>query len=845
MIWSYYFIIVLILLLFATCLSIASSNQLVEAAATYGNIGAISKKSCFHKEKQALLHFKASISRDPYGQLSTWRVEDDDCCKWSGITCNNQTHHVTQLHLQEYDLTGEISHSLVNLSYLNHLDLSDNFFNGTIPNFISSMTQLRYLDLSWNYFNGTIPKSIGSLTQLRTRESSSIIEIENLDWLSNLSRLQHLEMDGISLAKVNYWIDVILSLQKLSFLSLWNCDLSEVMHPYSSFLNSSSSSIEFLYLGNNNLNSSMYRWLFPLTSNRLLELHLSYNMLDGVPRYLGNLCSLTNLYLYGNQIAVKFFDFLNNLCGCTLVTLRRLSASDSQITGSLSDEIQKVSSLELLDLSDNHLSGTMSEKVWELPNLERLDVSSNSLVITANVGKSKISYIDLSNNSLVVTPSKAHMSNNYCVESIDLRACNLGPLYPIWIEIYKYLTYLGISANRISETIPFQFWRTWPSRLIYLDLSSNNISGEVPDLSSNFDIYPIIDLSSNNFYGPIPNVPLTLASLNLSRNKFNGGISFLCQIVDGFLSFLDLSHNSLTGQLPHCLWHFKGLKVLNLGHNHFSGRLPASIGYSFQLEGPNKFSGNVPIWIGENFIRLYGLILRSNNFIGPIPLQLCHLTNLQILDLSINNLNGTIPTCMNDLNVMVHGRRFPESLVHSYLKVHDEESSSAEYTYVDKAIMEWQGNERELTSTLRFLTSIDLSSNNLTGLIPNELTDLHELLVLNLSKNALLGEIPRKIGEMKKLVTLDLSGNNFSGRIPSSMSQMTSLSFLDISHNKLSGRIPSNTQLQSFEPSKYIGNAGLCGPPIIESYPGDEVPSIVRESESESGEESIDDELQR
>ncbi|KAJ9555532.1 hypothetical protein OSB04_010146 [Centaurea solstitialis] len=902
-----------------------SSNQLAEAAATtYGNIGAnaINKKSCFHKEKQALLHFKASISRDRFGTLSTWRAEHDgDCCNWSGVTCNNQTHHVTELHLRVFLLEGEISPSLVNLTYLNQLDLSYNSFNGTIPNFIGSMTQLRYLDLSansfnatipnfigsmtqlryldlsYNFFNGTIPKSIGSLTQLRyldlsynflhgnippefgnlislrnlslgTRESSSMIEIENLDWLSNLSRLQHLQMERISLAKANYWIDVILSLRKLSFLSLWKCDLSQIMHPYSSFLNSSSSSIEYLYLRNSNLNSSMYHWLFPLTGNRLLFLDLSYNMIDGVPKYLGNLCSLTDLYLESNQIAVKFADFLNNLSGCTSVTLRRLIVPHSQFTGSVSDEIQKFSSLEFLYLSHNHLSGTMSEKVWELRNLQTLDVSSNSLVITANVGKSKILYIDLSNNSLVVTPSEAHMSNNYCVESIDLRACNLGPLYPKLIQTYKNLTYLDISGNRIFDTIHVRFWKTWPSRLRYLNISSNNISGKVPDLSSNFDIYPTIDLSSNNFYGPIPNVPSTLRSLNLSKNKFYGGITFLCQIVDGFLSFLDLSHNSLTGKLPDCLWHFKELQVLNLGHNNFSGRLPASIGYLFQLQvldlynnsfsrelplalknctsltflnlGANKFSSYVPIWIGENLIGLYGLILRSNNFFGPIPLQLCHLVNLQILDLSMNNLNGTIPPCVNNLSAMVHGRLLLENNMHRYAKDLDDEGNVQMVgTYVDNAIMEWRGNERELTSTLGLLTSIDLSSNNLTGQIPNELTDLHELLALNLSKNALLGEIPRRIGEMKKLEIFDLSRNNFSGGIPSSMSQTTSLNWLDVSYNKLSGRIPSSTQLQSFEPSTYIGNAGLCGPPITKSCPGDEVPSMARESES--GEESIDE----
>ncbi|KAJ9555857.1 hypothetical protein OSB04_010471 [Centaurea solstitialis] len=897
------------------------SNQLAEAAATnHVNLWpTLNKKSCFEKEKQALLHFKASIYGDPFGLFSTWKPEeDDDCCNWSGITCNNQTGHVTKLKPKRYSLEGEISPSLVNLTYLNHLDLSSNHFDGTIPNFIGSMTQLRHLDLSWNNFLGTIPNSMGSLTQLRyldlsfnsfygvipksigslsrlrclnlsfnpldgsippelgnltslrvlsleTDEKRSST-IENLDWLSNLSHLQHLQMDGMSLAKANQWVDVISSLPKLSYLSLWQCNLSEVMHPRSSFVNSSSSSIQYLNLKGNNLNSSMYHWLFPLTSNKLLELDLSENILDGIPKYLGDLCSLRSLKLSNNPIAVKFDDFLNNLSGCTMITLETLDASYNQLTGSLSDEIQKFPSLVTLLLLHNRLNGTMSEKVWELPNLQTLYVFSNSLIISPNIGKSRLQTIDISDNSLVVTPSKAHKPNLYNVNSINMSYCNLGPLFPKWIQTHKNLSYLDISSNQISDTIPVQLWKTWPSRLTYLNLSSNNVSGIVLDLSSNFDRGAIVDLSSNNFYGPILNFSPTLRWLNLSKNKFNGGISFLCQISDdGFLTFLDLSHNAFTGQLPDCLWHFKYLSVLNLGHNNLSGRLPASIGYLIQLQvldlsnnsfsgelplglkkctmlnflnlGANNLFGNVPNWVGENLTKLYVLSLKSNNFSGTIPLQLCHLISLQILDLSMNNLGGSIPSCVSNLKAMVNRKfwsGYNTHLVSSYMR--DSFSFILSVAYADKAMIEWQGNEREFTNNLGILTIIDLSNNNLTGQIPNELVDLHELIALNLSKNALFGEIPRKIGEMKNLLTLDLSRNKFSGAIPSSMSQMAFLDNVDMSHNSLSGRIPSSTQLQSFPPSSYAGNPRLCGPPLTKNCPGDEVPSIV--GESESGEES-------
>ncbi|GKF71628.1 leucine-rich repeat-containing protein, partial [Tanacetum coccineum] len=192
---------------------------------------AASAHTCIDKERQALLDFKATI-QDPNNQLFTWRPEEeDDCCLWSGVECIDQTGHVTHLSLIGLGLGGEISLSLLNLTYLNDLDLLDNSFHGTISKFIFSMTHLTSLRLSKNKFTGTIPKSIGNMTQLTyldlsdnsfygtiPREFGNLTNlkylhldylgscrVENLDWLSSLSSLEELEMDGTSLAKANNW----------------------------------------------------------------------------------------------------------------------------------------------------------------------------------------------------------------------------------------------------------------------------------------------------------------------------------------------------------------------------------------------------------------------------------------------------------------------------------------------------------------------------------------------------------------------------------------------------------------------------------------------------------------
>ncbi|KAK1435280.1 hypothetical protein QVD17_01041 [Tagetes erecta] len=596
---------------------------------------------CIEMERQALLHFKSYIRQDPQGYLSTWTQHEkreeatSKCCEWSGVTCNNQTGHITSLDLSNGLLEGKISPSLVNLTYLTHLDLSwnhfhgpipmfigsmtqlrllnlkDNNFTGNIPLFIGSVTQLRYLGLGSNDFNGTIPMELGNLTKLQELylESLSNCIIENLNWLSNLSHLEILYMDGTSLAKANNWVNVIQSLKKLSVLSLIECDLSHVMNPYSySSFNSSSTSTSIisLYLADNNLNSSMYHWLFPLISDKLKDLYLDYNKLVVIPKYLGNLCGLTYLSINYNSMSVKIYDLLANLSsGCTSVALEKLDVSYNQLTGSLSDNIQKFSSLKYLHLHNNELNESISENVWRLPKLDYLDVSSNSLksFISKYIGETKILELYLSNNSFEGSPSNIHMSDHSSIEMIDISSCKLGPHFPNWILKLKNLTVLNIANNRISYTFSIKFWNLWFSQLIDIDLSSNNFSGSIPNVSS------------------------SLFKLDLSHNNFYGQIFFLFQMTGGSLSFLDLSNNSFVGEIPDCLWHFKELQVLDLGHNNFFGRLPISIG---------------------NLINLQVLRLDNNKFSGELPLSLQNCTQLKFLELGVNKFSGYVPVWIGE-----------------------------------------------------------------------------------------------------------------------------------------------------------------------------------------------------
>lgn len=65
------------------------------------------------------------------------------------------------------------------------------------------------------------------------------------------------------------------------------------------------------------------------------------------------------------------------------------------------------------------------------------------------------------------------------------------------------------------------------------------------------------------------------------------------------------------------------------------------------------------------------------------------------------------------------------------------------------------------------VTEIHLSSNDIYGKIPLELSSMSQLQDLSLSNNFLVGQIPKSLGEIKNLKKVDLSRNQITGDVPS------------------------------------------------------------------------------
>ncbi|XP_027358894.1 receptor-like protein EIX1, partial [Abrus precatorius] len=534
--------------------------------------------------------------------------------------------------------------------------------------------------------------------------------------------------------------------------------------------------LTFFYLSHNELEGMIPKCIGSLA--QLIELNLAWNhLLGGIPPTLRNLSNLQTLDLAYNFLLANDLEWVSRLSTLKYLDLSHLDLSQSANWLSSMSKISSLSELRLDDCgigqvipkSIPHNNSSTSLNTLSLSN-NQLDSSTLSLVL--NVSK-VLTYLDLSSNSL------QHNIPDGFVNMVSLS--HLRSLYLSRNEL----------EGNILKYIPSLF------QLKELRLEGNELSGKPVDyirqLCSAQDGLEVLDLSYNPFSSaPFPDFSC-LSFLKTLSLRFANIVESLPQSVSKLASLeeLDLSNNQLNGTLPSTVWQLSSLTTLVLSSNELNG---------------------ADVIRESHLSNLSHLDLRDNQLSGSQPLfEISKLASLEELDLSYNQLNGTLPSTIWQLSslrrLVLYSNKLTGVLREGHLF---EIGKLASLEELDLSNNQLNGTLPSTIWQLSSLRRMVLSSNKLTGVDVIREGHLSNLSELDIAYNQLSGSQPLfEISKIASLETLDLSNNQLNGTLPYNLWGLSNLTSLSLFSNKLNGVVDEShlSNLSQLEDLNLAGNA--------------------------------------
>nr|XP_011466459.1 PREDICTED: receptor-like protein 12 isoform X2 [Fragaria vesca subsp. vesca] len=720
------------------------------------------------------------------------------------------------LSLSSCNLLGPIDDSLLKLRSLSEIRIDSNNLSTQVPKFLSNFPNLTSLHIMNSRLQGTFPKEIFQVHTLQ------IIDlIGNQDLHGSLPDFpENGALRSLFLARTQFSGSLPKSIGNLKMLS--RVDLS-----YCNFTGqipkSLASLTELVYV---DMTGNKFNGSVPVLSmaKNLTDINLSYNELTGQinSTHWQNLTSLLNLNLGDNKLSGSIPSSL-----FYLPLLQKLQLSNNQFSGQLHD-FANISRLDTLDLSSNNLEGTIPKSIFNLQGLKILSLFSNnfsgSFPLNSIQQLKNLSSLDLSFNSLSISYYSTNSSQSSFPNITTLKLAS-GKLrkFPDFLRNQSKLTYLDLSQNQIDGEIPNWIWSL--SNLLQLNLSCNSLvtlEGPSINLTSTLSM---LDLHSNQLQGDISILPPHATYLDYSRNNFSSSIPDDIGDFLNYTMFLSLSSNNLNGSIPVSMCNGAYLQVLDLSNNSLSGSIPQCLTATGTLVvlnlRRNKLVGTIPDTFSGR-CTLKTLDFNGNHLEGKFPKSLANCTVLEVLNLGNNQIMGTFPCLLKNISTLrvlvlrsngFYGRLGCSKSNGTWpmLQIVDIAHNNFSGEIPGRCLTTWQamtGNEDDAQSKINHLQFGVLPFSDLnyedaiavtTKGVEMELVKILTVFTsIDISCNNFNGPIPAQVGQLKALYALNLSNNALTGPIPPSLSNLTQLESLDLSNNNLSGTIPPELTVLTF-----------------------------------------------
>ncbi|KAH7405156.1 hypothetical protein KP509_15G059000 [Ceratopteris richardii] len=754
-------------------------------------------------EMEALLRLRSEIEEDRSQILSSWTTDSPSPCKWTGIECDPGG-AVQSIHLPNLNLGGALSFSpwLPHLSSLQVLDLSGNRFTGAALATIlpGACGALVVLNLAGNHLSGDLPQTMLSycsgLRSLNLSNNAISGDIPPAFLSSGCSELQVLDLSANQISGNLTGFDLgfcpsILHLDLASNLiagllpsSLRSngCSQSTCLSPLLSLDLSSNRLFGLMpdgffdglkHLVHVDLSSNNFSGQLPASiqsCTNMTFLNLTGNLFSSsVPAFLANLTKITQLHIANNHLAGSLPDTLMRaICG----TLADLDLSGNNLNGQIPASMSSCTRLRALSLSSNDFSGSFpSDIVSALQSLEVLRLAFNNLsgsISSGAINCSKLKILDVSANFLTGRiPEDMCSPLQECVlEQLILANNEFSGAIPISLANCRHLTILDLSFNMLSGNIPSEL--SYLPNLQRISLWYNELSGIIPRELGNLTMLRSLILNNNLLTGEVP------AELS--------GCTYL--------EWLNLNNNLLAGVIPPDLGQLQKLTLLQLGNNTLIGTIPPQLGNCSQL-----------LWVDFNTNLLQGSIppALGRHSTAPLNTQVLFGNQLAYIRNSMSSCKGFGMGIMLDYTGITKQALYATPFTSAC-----EESGAKPIIYVGGSLYDNPENR-----TIQYL---DLSFNNLSGNIPEEIGLWVSLISLALSHNRLSGKLPASFANLHVLGVMDISFNELEGSL-AVLSGCTLLVALNVSSNLFSGEIPGG-QVSTNPASSFGNNGGLCGLPL-------------------------------
>ncbi|KAL4554070.1 hypothetical protein LXL04_039811 [Taraxacum kok-saghyz] len=170
---------------------------------------------------------------------------------------------------------------------------------------------------------------------------------------------------------------------------------------------------------------------------------------------------------------------------------------------------------------------------------------------------------------------------------------------------------LSFATNSFNGSLPSELGNLRKLEQIYI--GSTGVGGEIPNTFANLVNMQTTRASDNNFTGRIPDFIgnwSQLRSLRISGLS-NGNLGFIRDLKS--LSILSLRNSGISGSVPNDIGEYNFTQLF-LGNNSLTGTLPnvksttlVNIDLSY-----NELSGTLPSWANDRGLQLYGNIVVNN-----------------------------------------------------------------------------------------------------------------------------------------------------------------------------------------------------------------------------------------